>query len=187
MIHLRYRPERFAARIPGPPSERPGPCHQARRVGIRTQGQRRAVWMQNTGAAQDRRCLPRLLRVSAVAQGRSCAPRLLYFAAVRRRDSQARHSRRRAGNAGDMQPAGRRSSSDFYGLRLKPELLTVLRHAGIDLLAYDGALCSEVASPLAEAALRIDAEPGLRALFRSVVGCDDGVASEVTGTSGGSP
>ena len=76
-----------------------------------------------------------------------------------------RHGRRRAGNAGDMQPAGRRSSSDFYGLRLKPELLTVLRHAGIDLLAYDGALCSEIASPLAEAALRIEGDPGLRALF----------------------
>jgi hypothetical protein len=74
-----------------------------------------------------------------------------------------------------------RRSSDFYGLRLKPELLTVLRHAGIDLLAYDGALCSEIASPLAEAALRIEGDPGLRALFRSVVGCDDGVASEVTG------
>jgi len=80
-----------------------------------------------------------------------------------------------------MQPAGRRSNSDFYGLRLKPELLTVLRHAGIDLLAYDGTLCSEIASPLAEAALRIEGDPGLRALFRSVVGCDDGVASEVTG------
>jgi hypothetical protein len=74
-----------------------------------------------------------------------------------------------------------RRSSDFYGLRLKPELLTVLRHAGIDLLAYDGALCSEIASPLAEAVLRIEGDPGLRALFRSVVGCYDGVASEVTG------
>ena len=106
---------------------------------------------------------------------------------LQRCDSQARHGRRRAGNAGDMQPAGRRSNSDFYGLRLKPELLTVLRHAGIDLLAYDGTLCSEIASPLAEAALRIEGDPGLRALFRSVVGCDDGVASEVTETSGGSP
>ncbi len=86
-----------------------------------------------------------------------------------------------------MQPAGRRSNSDFYGLRLKPELLTVLRHAGIDLLAYDGALCSEIASPLAEAALRIEGDPGLRALFRSVVGCDDGVASEVTGSLRRSP
>jgi hypothetical protein len=83
-----------------------------------------------------------------------------------------------------MQPAGRRSNSDFYGLRLKPELLTVLRHAGIDLLAYDGTLCSEIASPLAEAALRIEGDPGLRALFRSVVGCDDGVASEATGNLG---
>lgn len=119
-----------------------------------------------------------------VAPDLGCALRLLYFAAVQRRESQARHGRRQAGNAGDMQPAGRRSSSDFYGLRLKPELLTVLRHAGIDLLAHDGALCSEVASPLAEAALRIAADTGLRALFRSVVGCDDRVVSEVTGNLG---
>lgn len=31
-----------------------------------------------------------------------------------------------------MESAGRGDGSDFYGLRLKPELLTVLRHAGID-------------------------------------------------------
>jgi hypothetical protein len=78
-----------------------------------------------------------------------------------------------------MEPTGSRSSSDFYGLRLKPELLTVLRRAGVDLLAYDGALCSEAALPLAEAALRIEADPGLRSLFRSVVGCGDDTASEV--------
>jgi hypothetical protein len=80
-----------------------------------------------------------------------------------------------------MEPAGRGGSSGFYGLRLKPELLTVLRHAGMDVLAYDGALCPEVAVPLAEAALRIEAQPGLRALFRFVVGCDDDTASEVAG------
>jgi hypothetical protein len=37
----------------------------------------------------------------------------------------------------------------------------VLRHAGVDLLAYDGAPCSEVAGPLTEAAQRIEADPGL--------------------------
>jgi hypothetical protein len=36
------------------------------------------------GTAQDRRCLPRLLRLSTVAQGRDCALGLLYFAAVQR-------------------------------------------------------------------------------------------------------
>ena len=40
--------------------------------------------MQNMGTAQDRRCLPRLLRLSTVAQGRGCALGLLYFAAVQR-------------------------------------------------------------------------------------------------------
>jgi nucleotidyltransferase-like protein len=110
----------------------------------------------------------RLPRVSTVARGRGCAPRWLYFAAVQRRDSQARHGRRRAGNAGDMQPAGRRSNSDFYGLRLKPELLTVLRHAWIDLLAYDGALCSEIASPLAEAAMRIEGDPASALSFATL-------------------
>ena len=47
-----------------------------------------------------------------------------------------------------MEPPGRGDGNDFYGLRLKPELLTVLRHAGIDVLAYDGTLCPEVAGPL---------------------------------------
>jgi hypothetical protein len=78
-----------------------------------------------------------------------------------------------------MEPAESRDSSEFYGLRLKPELFMVLRHAGVDLLAYDGSLCSEAALPLAEAALRIEADPDLRSLFRSVVGCDDDTASEV--------
>jgi hypothetical protein len=70
---------------------------------------------------------------------------------------------------------------DFYGLRLKPELLTVLRHAGIDVLAYDGALCPEMAGPLTDAIGRIEAAPDLRALFGSVVGCVDDTVSEVTG------
>ena len=78
-----------------------------------------------------------------------------------------------------MEPAGSRSSSNFYGLRLKPELLTVLRRAGVDPLVYDGAPCPEVASPLAEAALCIEGDPDLRNLFRSVVGCDDDTVSDV--------
>ena len=40
------------------------------------------IWMQTTGAAQDRDCLPRLFRLSTAAQGRRCALGLLYFAAV---------------------------------------------------------------------------------------------------------
>jgi hypothetical protein len=53
---------------------------------------------------------------------------------------------------------------DPLGLRLKPELLVVLRHAGVDLLAYDGAPCSEAVGPLREAAWRIEVDPGLRAV-----------------------
>jgi len=33
---------------------------------------RSALWMQNIGTAQDRRCLPRLPRLSTVAPGRGC-------------------------------------------------------------------------------------------------------------------
>jgi hypothetical protein len=51
----------------------------------------------------------------------------------------------------------------------------------VDLLAYDGALCSEVALPLAEAARRIEADPTVRSLFYRVVGCEDDTASEVAG------
>ena len=78
-----------------------------------------------------------------------------------------------------MEPAGSGRSSNFYGLRLKPELLTVLRHANLDLLAYDGGSCSEAASPLTEAARRIESDPDLRSLFRSLVGCDDDTVSNV--------
>jgi hypothetical protein len=53
-------------------------------------------------------------------------------------------------------------------LRVKPELLIVLRHAGVDLLAYDGFSCSEVIGPLIEAARRIEVDPGLRPVLRSV-------------------
>jgi hypothetical protein len=78
-----------------------------------------------------------------------------------------------------MASARIRRSSNFYGLRLRPELLTVLRHAGVDLLAYDGALCAEAASPLAEAARRIEADPDLRSLFRFVANCDNDAVSQV--------
>jgi hypothetical protein len=62
-------------------------------------------------------------------------------------------------------------------------LLTVLRHAGVNPLVYDGAACPEVASPLAEAALCIEGDLDLRSLFRSVVGCDDDTVSDVLETS----
>jgi hypothetical protein len=58
-------------------------------------------------------------------------------------------------------------------------LLSALRHADVDLLAYDGTLCSEAASPLAEAARRIEADPDLRSLFLFVIGCDDDAVSQV--------
>ena len=37
--------------------------------------------------------------------------------------------------------------------------LATFREAGVDLLAYDGASCSEAAGPLAEAVLRLEASP----------------------------
>ena len=40
-----------------------------------------AFWMQNSGTAQDRRCHPRLVRMSTAAQGWGCAVGLLYVAA----------------------------------------------------------------------------------------------------------
>ena len=106
---------------------------------------------------------------------------LLYFAAVQRAP---RAQARRGPTTGrectwNRQKAG--DSSKFYRLRLKPELFMVLRHDRSGLPAYDGSLCSEAALPLAEAALRIEADPDLRSLFRSVVGCDDDTASEVAG------
>ena len=50
----------------------------------------RGLWMQITGAAQDRHCLPRLLWLSTSAPGRGWARGLLYLAAVHR----ASHSER---------------------------------------------------------------------------------------------
>jgi hypothetical protein len=58
----------------------------------------------------------------------------------------------------NIRPGG---NPDPLGLHVKPELLVVLRHAGVDLLAYDGAPCSEVAGPLTEAARRIETDPDL--------------------------
>lgn len=54
------------------------------------------------------------------------------------------------------------------GLRVRPELLMVLRHVGVDLLAHDGARCSEAVGPLSGVARRIEADPGLRPVLRSV-------------------
>ena len=39
------------------------------------------------------------------------------------------------------------------------EWLPTFREAGVDLLAYDGAPCSEAAGPLAEAVRRLEANP----------------------------
>ena len=73
-----------------------------------------------------------------------------------------------------MEPEVRLGSNpDPCGLWVKPELLVVLRHAGIDLLAYDGGPCSEAVGPLTEAARRIEDEPGLRPVLLSVGWQDD--------------
>jgi hypothetical protein len=44
-------------------------------------------------------------------------------------------------------------------LRPTAEWLTTFQEAGVDLLAYDGAPCSEAVRPLAEAARRLEASP----------------------------
>lgn len=63
---------------------------------------------------------------------------------------------------------GEGSNPDPFTLIVRPELLMVLRHAGMDLLAYNGAPCSEAVRPLTEAARRIEADPGLRPVLRSI-------------------
>jgi hypothetical protein len=81
-----------------------------------------------------------------------------------------------------MEPGVRPGSNpDPLNLRVKPELLVVLRHAGVDLLACDGAPCSEAVEPLTEAARRIEADPGLRPVLRSVGWEDDIRTSVVAG------
>ena len=60
------------------------------------------------------------------------------------------------------------SNPDPLGLRVKPELLMVLRHVGVDLLAYDGVSCFEAVGPLTEAARRIETDLALRPVLRSV-------------------
>src|SRR6266496_498743 len=52
-----------------------------------------------------------------------------------------------------------RKGTNLITLHPRPEWLTMFRDAGVDLLAYDGAPCSEAAGPLAEAIRRIEANP----------------------------
>jgi hypothetical protein len=67
-----------------------------------------------------------------------------------------------------MEPrTGEGTNPDPCTLVVKPELLMVLRHAGVDLLAYDGAPCSEAVGPLTEAARRIEVDLSLRLVLRS--------------------
>jgi len=67
-----------------------------------------------------------------------------------------------------MEPETREGSNpDPFHLIVKPELLRVLRRAGVDLLAYNGVPCCEAVGPLTEAARRIEADPGLSPVLRS--------------------
>lgn len=61
-----------------------------------------------------------------------------------------------------MEPAGTRKGSNLITLHPTPEWLTTLRQAGVDLLAYNDTPASEAADPLAEAARRIQHDPGTR-------------------------
>lgn len=67
-----------------------------------------------------------------------------------------------------MEPrTGEGSNPNPFTLIVKPELLMVLRRAGVDLLAYNGAPCSEAVEPLTEAARRTETDPSLRPVLRS--------------------
>lgn len=50
--------------------------------------------------------------------------------------------------------------AQWVELRPTAEWLVTFQAAGVDLLAYDGALCSEAAAPLTRAVQRIEARPG---------------------------
>ena len=73
---------------------------------------------------------------------------------------------------------GEGSNSDPLTLHVRPELLVVLRHAGVDLMSYDGATCSEAVGPLTKAAGRIEGDPSLRPVLRSV-GWDGDISTGV--------
>jgi hypothetical protein len=49
--------------------------------------------------------------------------------------------------------------ANHVSLHPAPGWLTTFLAAGVDLLAYDGALCSEAAGPLAEAVRRLESSP----------------------------
>ena len=85
-----------------------------------------AFWMQNIGTAQDRRCLPRLLRLSTVAQGRGCALGLLYFAAVQRSSHAGRelHDVARTNHVDDQLICRRKDAFRSYQARTPPRVLT---------------------------------------------------------------
>ena len=50
--------------------------------------------------------------------------------------------------------------TQWVELRPPAKWLVTFQEAGVDLLAYDGALCSEAAAPLTQAVQRIEARPG---------------------------
>lgn len=50
--------------------------------------------------------------------------------------------------------------TQWVELRPTAEWLVTFHEAEVDLLAYDGALCSEAAAPLTQALRRIEARPG---------------------------
>ncbi len=70
-------------------------------------------------------------------------------------------NRRRAGKADVVEPARTRKPSDHITVRPTPEWLTRLQQAGVDLMAYNGTRASDAAGPLAQAAQRIQGDPGI--------------------------
>jgi hypothetical protein len=54
----------------------------------------------------------------------------------------------------------RHPPAQWVELRPAAEWFATFQEAGVDLVAYDGALCSEAAAPLTQAVRRIEASPG---------------------------
>jgi hypothetical protein len=61
-----------------------------------------------------------------------------------------------------VEPATTRERANLITVHPTPEWVTILRQAGVDLLAYDRAPASQVGARLAEAARRILRDPSLR-------------------------
>jgi hypothetical protein len=71
-----------------------------------------------------------------------------------------------------VEPAGAWPASDRITLHPTPEWLAILRQVGVDMLAYDGARAADAYVPFADAAWRIQDDPGVRHPWWPATGLD---------------